>query len=118
MQATLCAIEMVKVLREWNDQRERQGFCRLEIGVGVHSGVCVIGNVGAENRLSYTCLGHAVNLASRVTDLAQAGQVLITEETLNEPYVKEKVQAHPLPPVTVKGVSKPILLFQAEEKNI
>ena len=61
LQAVLCAIEMQKALTIWNDHRAKNGFCKLEVGIGIHSGEAVAGNVGAENHLSYTVLGHFVN---------------------------------------------------------
>lgn len=115
--AVLCAIEMREVLAVWNTQREASGKCRLEIGTGIHTGPGVAGNVGAENHLSYTVLGHTVNLAARICNHAEAMEILVTEEVINRPLVKEHVTYEPLEPVQFKGVSQPVPLFRITGKK-
>jgi adenylate cyclase len=53
----------------------------LAVGCGINSGEVIVGNVGSERRLDYTAMGDVVNVASRLTDLAAGGQVLISQAT-------------------------------------
>ena len=115
LQAVLCAIEMQRALSIWNDHREKNGFCKLEVGIGIHSGEAVAGNVGAENHLSYTVLGHFVNVAARLCDAAKGGQILITKETL-EPS-KKHISYKENPPHHFKGVSEPVVTFSVFQKK-
>lgn len=64
--AILTSLEMFKKLEMLNEELAKEGFEKLQIGVGVNSGSVVVGNMGSLSRFDYTCLGDAVNLASRL----------------------------------------------------
>jgi class 3 adenylate cyclase len=115
LQAVLCSIEMQKALVIWNDHREKNGFCKLEVGIGVHSGIAVAGNVGAENHLSYTVLGHFVNVSARLCDAAKGGEILITKETLNAS--EEHIKAQQNPAQHFKGITDPIITYSVTGKK-
>ncbi len=111
-QAVTCAITMMEVLKEWNESRKNRNMLPLEIGISIHTGNVIAGNIGAENHLSYTVLGHNVNLASRIADHAQGMEILITEETFRSTDVSENITVELTPPISFKGISKPIPLYR------
>lgn len=111
MRALSAAKIMIEILKQWNEEREKKGEERVEVGIGIHTGMVVAGNMGAEDRLNYTVLGSGVNLAARLCSSAAAGQILVSEYTLEEPQVKESFSFKPLPPLLVKGFSHPIKVF-------
>jgi len=74
---------------------------RLYFGLGVHTGVAVIGNVGSASRKDYSAIGDAVNMAKRLQEIAKHGQLLISADTYER--VKGFVVAEPLPLMQVKG---------------
>lgn len=65
---------------QWVDEEERS----LSLGVGIHTGEAVVGNIGTERLMDYTAVGDAVNIAQRLEELAEGGQVLITADTLQQ----------------------------------
>jgi len=112
LQAILCGKTMINVLKEWNRQRELSGQTPLYIGMGIHTGHMVAGNIGAENHRNYTVLGHNVNLAARLCAYAKEMELIITEETLNAPGVKDAIKYEVLSPVRFKGISQPVPIFR------
>jgi adenylate cyclase len=70
------------------------------------------GNMGAENRLNYTVIGSNVNLASRLCGAAKRMEILITKDTLDEPFVKERIVFETVPPVVFRGFDKPVEVFR------
>ncbi len=79
--AVNCAVEMQLVRQRLNEQNEAQGLQSLEMGIGINTGGCIAGNMGAMQRIKYGVVGHAVNLASRLESFTVGGQVLISEST-------------------------------------
>lgn len=112
LKAIRCALAMIETLKSWNVERVKNGRPEVTMGIGIHTGLVLVGNMGAENRLNYTVIGRNVNLAARLCSAAAGMQILITEETLNEPDVKENVTAELLPPIELKGFEEKIPLFQ------
>ncbi len=106
------AILMIRELKNWNEERQRRQEPIFEIGIGVHTGLVCTGNMGAENRLNYTAIGANVNLASRLCSAAGPMQILISEETYNFPGVKEKFRCKALPPATLKGIDRPVPIYE------
>lgn len=69
--ALACARAILSDVAEWNEKRVRKGEPRLEIGIGLHYGPVVLGNVGDESRLEFAVLGDTVNVASRFERLTR-----------------------------------------------
>lgn len=80
--ALRCAVAMRGRLDRVNDDSERDGLPRVEMGIGAHFGLVVIGNVGSARRAKYGAVGSEMNLAARIEDYATGGQILASEELL------------------------------------
>ncbi len=102
VRAVQCALSMLKVRRELNEVTKHS----LEVGIGLATGSVVAGCMGSDQRLSYTVLGHRVNLASRLCSIAQAGEIIMDEETYAD--AKSFIEAEPMPPMQLKGISEAV----------
>lgn len=111
IRAIQAALEIRTVLKHWNEERTKQGALPIEMGISIHTGIMLAGNMGAENRLNYTVLGSNVNLAARLCHAAKRMEILISKETFREPRVQQEVICNPVPPLEVKGFDHLIEAF-------
>lgn len=82
------------------------------LGVGVNKGEVVAGNVGSPAYMNFTIIGDAVNVASRLMQRARAGELLLSDRVMQALQdAQVKVDALPLPPLTLRGRSEPIGLY-------
>jgi len=101
VRAVRCAISMKKSLAEMNAARAARGEPPLRMGVGVHSGPVVLGDIGAPSRREYTAVGDTVNVAARIQELTKTVEfpVLVSDETrrlAGEAFPFEPVSLLPL----------------------
>lgn len=114
LKAVQCALKIVDVLREWNKERTEKGLHPIEMGIGIHTGVVIAGNMGSENRLNYTVIGSNANLASRLCSIAKPMEILITKDTLVEPRVQEGIDVEQMPPTEIKGFDKSFIFYRVK----
>ncbi len=107
----LTALEMREKLIEINTFYERKGYPEIKIGMGIHTGVVILGNIGSEKKLDYTVIGDNVNVTSRLEGLTKyfGCDILISESTYSA--VKEDILCHIVDQVQVKGKKQPIRVF-------
>jgi adenylate cyclase len=110
--ACLAAIECRKKLAELRLEWRRDGKPVFNSRIVVHTGDVVVGNMGSERRLNYTVVGDAVNLASRLDNLAKlyGAPILVSEDTHEE--VKDEFEFRKLDRVVVKGKTRSILIHE------
>ncbi len=82
--AVACAVAMQAAIVDLNERNAAEGLPHLEMGVAVHTGEVIVGNIGSERRTKYGVVGSAVNHAGRIESFTVGGQVLISEATLRE----------------------------------
>lgn len=80
--AIACAIDMQIAMGAVNERNVKFGLPQVSMGIGLHSGTVVVGNVGSEDRVKYGVIGQTVNLAARVESYTVGGQVLASQRTV------------------------------------
>jgi len=80
--AVACALEMQLAMSEVNRRNREAGYPEITMGIGIHTGIVVAGNIGSSKRLSYSIMGRNVNLASRIESYTVGGQIFISDVTL------------------------------------
>jgi class 3 adenylate cyclase len=107
--AVKMAVEMrdaIGVLtQKWRNRGHSLGF-----GVGIALGYATLGQIGFEQRLEYAAIGSVTNLASRLCDEAEAGQVVVSRRVYG--MVEPWVDAKPLDDLTLKGFNHPVLAME------
>ena len=76
--------------------------------MGVNTGFCNVGNFGSADRMDYTIIGAEANLAARLQSIAEPGHIVISYETYA--LVRDILVAHSLPPITMKGISRDVVV--------
>lgn len=109
------ALEMLEQLDEFNQEVVKEGIPAFGMGVGINTGVVVVGNMGSEQRFDYTCLGDSVNLASRLEGQSKSYgvQLIIGESTVNNS--KREHGFVELDKIAVKGKTKPETIYTLGE---
>jgi adenylate cyclase len=88
---------------------ERYGL-KVALGIGVHTGDALLGNLGSESRMEYTVIGDVVNVAARLESLARGEQTLVTEEVARG--MGDVFTFSPLGPHPIRGKRAPVEIFQ------
>jgi adenylate cyclase len=84
VQAVRAAVEMQRAIKAFNNRPDAENIPPISIGIGINTGPAIVGYIGSETRLDYTAVGDAVNTASRLESLAQPGQIVISENTMQK----------------------------------
>ena len=107
--AILTGVEMQNAVFRFNMHMRAQAEAAVGMGIGINTGCFLAGNIGSDERMEFTIVGDAVNLAARVESKATRGQVLISRSTYQP--VADRVVAIELPATQVKGRAAPVSLY-------
>ena len=122
--AIACAVAMQLAMDSVNEENKQAGLPEVEMGIGVHTGQVVVGNIGSAERTKYVVVGSQVNLTSRIQSFTTGGQILISEATRREVgsilklgkqmEVKAKGIEYPISVSEILGIGRPHQLFLPE----
>jgi adenylate cyclase len=126
--AVACAVDMQLAMVSINEQNRREDLPELEMGIGIHTGQVVVGNIGSQERMKYGVVGSHVNLTSRIQSYTIGGQILISETTRKEAgpitklgkqiEVKAKGIEDPVTVSEVWGIGRPYKLYLPETTEV
>jgi adenylate cyclase len=110
IRACKCALKQMEVLAQLNAGWPVEK--RIDIGIGVNSGIMTVGNMGSLGRMNYTLMGDNVNLGARLegTNKTYKTHIIISEYTYG--LVKDKVIVRELDNIRVKGKNKPVIIYE------
>ncbi len=111
--AVQAALEMQEVLQVHNAERERLQQRPLRFGVGIHTGLVVVGTIGSDSRLDSTAIGDTINSASRLEQLTKqyGSWLLITETTLKDLATSE-FQTRMIDRIRFRGKRNPLRIYE------
>ena len=107
------AVEMQRRTAELNANWRGRGVEHpFRVRMGINTGYCNVGNFGSADRMDYTILGAEANLAARLQSIAEPGRIVLSYETYA--LVRDRVVARPLPPISMKGISRDVVPYAVE----
>jgi class 3 adenylate cyclase len=106
------AVRMALAMREGVNElieRWRKRGHKLDMGIGIAQGFATLGRIGFEGRFDYAAIGTVTNLASRLSDEAKGGQILISKVVYAE--VGDLVQVESVGELVLKGIHNPVTAY-------
>lgn len=112
--AVACAIMINRLLEKLNIRHQQQGFPAVQLRIGINSGEMVAGLLGSADKMEYSVVGDAVNLASRLCSEASPGQVLISESHYQQLIDPNLLIVKKHQPLLLKGKQRPVNSYLVE----
>lgn len=109
--AVKTALQMMESLDEFNAEVVAEGIPAFGMGLGINTGVVVVGNMGSTQRFDYTCLGDSVNLASRLEGQSKPYGVRIVLGPITAEQVKDEYPVVELDCIAVKGKREGVKIY-------
>jgi class 3 adenylate cyclase len=110
VRACYAALRMQESVKRYAEGVRRTEGISIQIRVGLNSGEVVVRSIGSDLKMDYTAVGQTTHLAARMEQMATPGSVLITPEALR--LAEAFVQVKSLGPVTVKGLTEPLEVYE------
>ena len=109
LRAVRCAVALQRGVAELNREREAAGLMPMRVGVGVTFGQALVGTIGSALRTEYTAMGDCVNMASRLQERAEGGEIIVSEAMAQAVSAEVEIKAQGK--VRVKGKDEPLAVF-------
>ncbi|EKF74450.1 hypothetical protein A11A3_08515 [Alcanivorax hongdengensis A-11-3] len=109
-----CAVMIQRLVTRLNECRHSRGQTTVEFRIGINSGDMLAGNLGSRDRMQYTVVGDAVNLASRLSNMASGGEIIAAAPLLSNPNIASRVRATEYGSMRIRGKSEPVSTFRVD----
>jgi class 3 adenylate cyclase/tetratricopeptide (TPR) repeat protein len=110
VRACYAALRIQESVKRYAEDVQRRTSIPIQIRVGLNSGEVVVRSVGSDLRMDYTAVGQTTHLAARMEQMAMAGSIMMTAESLR--FAEGFVQVKPFGPVNVKGLAEPVEVYE------
>ncbi len=109
---------MLEELDRFNADQAAIGGVNIRIGIGIHTGPVIAGNIGSDKKMEYTVIGDTVNIASRVESLCKEHKTefLITQACYDA--TRRRIAVRPIGPVSVKGKEISLMIYEAPRRTL
>ena len=114
--ALVAAVRMQQQVARLGAERVQRGLAPMRIGIGLHHGPAVVGNIGSAERMQYTAIGDTVNIAARLVSRAEPGQILVSEAMYKAAGGSDLF--HDLGQVSVKGRDAQVRVYSVDWERI
>ncbi|MDH5472605.1 MAG: HAMP domain-containing protein [Gammaproteobacteria bacterium] len=111
LNAIACAVMIQRLAARLNVLNKETSHPTINFRIGINSGHMVAGNLGSHDRMEYTVIGDPVNIASRLSSVAESNQIVIMEELYNHDDIKDKIFASPYETIQVRGKEIPVSTY-------
>jgi class 3 adenylate cyclase len=111
LRAVRTALQIREALPKFYEDFEPE--YQMRINFGIHTGMAVVGNVGTPQIMDFTAVGDTVNLAARLQDISDEGQILISLSTYEQ--VADHVAVQPVGYLDIKGRKEPVMAYTVSE---
>jgi adenylate cyclase len=108
--AVAAAIAMQRQMTAVNAELKTLGLSEITIGIGINTGTATVGYIGSRDRTDYTAIGDSVNLAARLEQRAEAGQILISRPTLDA--IGSQFPVRQCDRIMVKGKQESVEIYE------
>jgi adenylate cyclase len=115
--AVKTALEMMQSLDEFNKEVVAEGIPAFGMGLGINTGIVVVGNMGSSQRFDYTCLGDSVNLASRLEGQSKPYGVKMVLGPITAEQVKDEYDVMELDCIAVKGKKEGVKIYTISKET-
>jgi adenylate cyclase len=109
LQAAKLALAMRARIGECAERWRKRGY-ELGLGAGIAVGYATLGRIGFEGRYDYGALGSVTNIAARLSDEAEAGQILLSQRAYAA--LEDRVEAREVGPLELKGLARPMDVYE------
>jgi adenylate cyclase len=109
---------MLEEVDRFNEEQAKIGGVHIRIGIGIHTGPVIAGNIGSDKKMEYTVIGDSVNIASRVESLCKEHKTefLITQGCYDA--TRRRIAVRPIGPVSVKGKENALMIYEAPRRTV
>ena len=113
--AVACAVLMQRLIAQINLRRSAQQLPIAQLRIGINSGEMLAGMIGSSQRMEYTVVGDAVNLASRLCSEAQPGQIVVEENIYHHLVKEHNLDVTSPRQINVRGKQNPITIYTVND---